>query len=345
MELALYYPQLGYYNNQTLKFGARGDYITAPKISPFFAYSWANQIEQLWLNSPLVREILELGAGEADLAIDLLLHLGSKITKYYILEISPLLKSRQQQNIQTKIPQYFAQVEWLTQLPDTFNGVIVMNEVLDALACNLIHCHQGSITEMGISFSEHEFFYQKMNNSSPTLIKHAQNLICLDYDNYISEINLQQHELITQLAQILNCGAIIICDYGYPAKEYYSLERNHGTLRAFFRHQVSNQVLSHVGLMDITSSIDFSALAHSAISAGLDFIGYTTQADFLINNGILIHLKKNISNPQYLSLTTEVNKLLALNQMGEIFKIIGFSKNINFYNWQSFIQGERSYQL
>ncbi|MDQ5920441.1 MAG: Class SAM-dependent methyltransferase [Pseudomonadota bacterium] len=363
IELALYDHCYGYYNNLLHKFGVDGDFITAPILSELFALCLARQIRELWHNSEVPPNVLEIGAGNGQLMFDLLTNLGDLIGHYYILELSASLASFQQQELSTKYPQFLSKVTWLNALPDNFDGIILANEVLDAQPCEVVVWSEGNTEQrmVGVDKDGDLIYLTKPIcsdelNQIASLIRMSTKSssigidvnIDIDKNPYISEINLNNRGFMKSLAGALRHGFILLIDYGYCASEYYLPNRSNGTLRGYFRHRQLDDILSYPGLIDITSSIDFSAIALTAIDNQLDFIGYTTQANFLLNCGladIVASQHGNIDDIKYLKLTNQVNYLTAPDEMGEVFKIIGFSKDIDFNDWMGFKRNDLSHTL
>lgn len=346
MELALYYPSLGYYSNPLFKFGARGDFVTAPLISSLFGQLMARQISELF-SFGVAHNILEFGAGNGKLACDILIALDSQIEHYYILELSADLALWQRTMIAEKCPEYLSKVVWLENLPVNFNGVMLANEVLDAQPCNLVHINNQEITELGVGYSPNSgYLYRDYQVNSP-VIDVARGLK-LSYHDYQTEINLSSRGFIHSLAESLEHGAILLIDYGYGESEYYHPQKNRGTLRGFYRQQVLDSVLHYPGICDITASVDWSSIVTTALDSQLEFIGYTTQANFLLNCGLteqMQQLRSRLSEHEYLQVSNQVNKLVSPNEMGESFKVCGFSKNLEQDEWLGFSSGDRSYSL
>lgn len=349
MEMALYDPEYGYYNNLSHKFGVKGDFITAPNISKLFAVAITNQIKEL-CNNFITANILEIGGGNGQLMLDILSIIGQSIDKYYILELSSNLAQLQQQRLQEQLPQYSDKVIWLNNLPDLFDGIILANEVLDAQPFERVIWQNGDILQIGVGVDKKNDLLYKSKIADTQLKVLAKNLQHNNKisESYTSEINLNNRGFIKTLSQSLNKGAIILIDYGYAQREYYSADRKNGTLRGFFRHHQLEDILLYTGLIDITASVDFTAIAEIAIENNLDLIGYTSQANFLINCDILefmaVERAKN-SNLEYLQLTNQLMKLTSPNEMGDIFKVIAFSKNFEFCEWCGFNRGNRSHLL
>jgi SAM-dependent MidA family methyltransferase len=329
MELALYAPGLGYYTAGARKFGKEGDFITAPELSSLFGRTLACQlVEVMQASSPY---ILELGAGSGQLALDILSELetlGSLPESYSILEISADLRERQQILIHEKLPHLAARVIWLDALPEKISGVVIGNEVLDALPVNLIHWAGGQILERGVSSVNERFVWQDRLTANSSLFDIAQNLSVPD--DFLSEVSLTARGLITSLCQRMDIGALLFIDYGFGASEYYHPQRSQGTLMCHYRHQAHDDPFFLPGLQDITAHVDFTAIAETAIDHGAHFLGYTSQAHFLLNSGILNFLKEVSPDDihSYAPLSAQLQKLTSPAEMGELFKIIALGKGI-----------------
>ncbi len=345
MELALYAPGLGYYTAGAHKFGGAGDFITAPELSPLFGRTVARQIAEIMaLSSP---HILELGGGSGKLAADMLAELeklGSLPDSYSILEVSADLRARQQLLIRESLPHLQDRVHWLDALPESFSGAIVANEVLDALPVHLVHWRDSAITELGVSFAgdtppdvslagslgaatgENGFIWQERAISDADLLHAAQQIKVPD--DYVSEICLAARGLVNSLAQRLVQGAILFIDYGFGAREYYHPQRSCGTQMCHYRHHAHDDPFYLPGLQDITAHVNFSDIAVCGIDAGLDLIGYTSQAFFLINCGITALLKDTPPEilREYLPLSAQLQKLTSPAEMGELFKVIAMGR-------------------
>lgn len=347
MELALYYPGLGYYSNPLFKFGAQGDFVTAPLISNLFGHLIARQFNELFsfgANS----NILEFGAGNGKLATDILASIGDQIEHYYILEISADLQHWQRETLASKVPYHLDKVIWLNALPEKFDGVIVANEVLDAIPCELFKLDSNGACGVGVAIDNNNggFIYRdyQLTAASASYVKNLQ----LDYNAYQSEIHLSALGFTKSIAKMLQTGAILLIDYGYGAREYYQADRKHGTLRGFHRQQVLDNILVYPGLIDITTSVNWSAIANAAIAENCDFIGYTNQAGFLMNCGlttIMEQLRNELTDTQYLQLSNQINRLISPNEMGVNFKVAGFSKGLPQDSWLGFNDYDLSYAL
>jgi SAM-dependent MidA family methyltransferase len=323
MELALYAPGLGYYTAGAHKFGEAGDFITAPEFSPLFGRTLARQVAEIMAHS--APHILELGAGSGKLAADMLAELerlGSLPDSYAILEVSADLRARQQALLRERLPHLPGRVQWLDMLPEKFSGAIVANEVLDALPVHLVHWRDSAITERGVALGEHGFIWQERAISDATLLHAAQQIKVPD--DYVSEICLAAHGLINSLAQRLEQGAMLFIDYGFGSREFYHPQRSSGTLMCHYRHHAHDAPFFLPGLQDITAHVNFSDIAGCGIDAGLELMGFTNQAFFLINCGITDLL--NDASPEnlrgYLPLSSQLQKLTSPAEMGELFKVI-----------------------
>jgi SAM-dependent MidA family methyltransferase len=348
MELALYEKDDGYYNNLLYKFGRAGDFITAPMVSKVFSECIAKQLRELLVHMPNSRHVLEIGAGNGQMMLDLLNELGNDISCYYVLELSANLINVQKERISLTAPHLLNKITWLSVLPNDFKGIILANEVLDAQPCDVLVWDSGTISERLVTVdANNNLVYCDGLVKSSELLALAQKL-SPNPDYYISEISLNNRGFIRYLAQNLSEGFILLIDYGHSEREYYSSAKSHGTLRGFFRHQMLDDILIYPGLIDITASVDFTAVATTAIDNGLDFIGYTTQASFLLNCGLMDMVDnrhQNLTDVEYLKLANQVNYLTSPNEMGEVFKVIGFSRGINVDEWLGFRYNDRSYTL
>ncbi|MEQ1532795.1 MAG: class I SAM-dependent methyltransferase [Sideroxydans sp.] len=345
MELALYAPGLGYYTAGSRKFGEAGDFITAPELSNLFGRTLAKQlIEVMQASTP---HILELGAGSGKLALDILTELekqNSLPETYSILEVSADLRERQQALIQARIPHLAARVQWLDTLPEKLSGAVIGNEVLDALPVHLVYWSEGRILERGVSSNGTTFMWQDRIPENAALFDIANNLTVPD--DYLSEISLAARGLIASLSERLEKGAMIFIDYGFGSAEYYHPQRSRGTLMCHYRHHSHDDPFYLLGLQDITAHVDFTAIAESAIDHGAHFLGYTSQAHFLINNGVT-DLLSEISPEDvraYAPLSSQLQKLTSPAEMGELFKVIALGKGME-EPLAGFLRGDMSRRL
>ncbi len=340
IELCLYHKNYGYYHNQLHKFGKMGDFVTAPGISHLFGYSLGTQIDELF-NHMEHKNIVELGAGNGQLMIDILSHIGDDIDTYYVLEISAVLIFEMQQKLQNAHPKYVSKVKWIDKLPIDFDGVIIANELLDANPTDSYIYKDDEIYRIDVGCVENKFVYTNKKYSNDDIKMIIDNLPEITkYNNFIIDINLNSLQLMKNIANSLNSGYVILIDYGYCEREFYSPKHMNGTVRGFIHHTKVDNILEHPpGLMDITASVNFTAIANAGIANGLDLIDYTTQGAFLINCGILNHVEHETENETQvtkLKYNNEINRLTSINDMGEVFKVIAFSKNIDFYDLLGF---------
>ncbi|HEV7928769.1 MAG TPA: SAM-dependent methyltransferase [Nitrosospira sp.] len=363
MRLALYAPGMGYYSGGAAKFGQEGDFVTAPEISSLYGRAVARQAAQV-LGLEDDGDVLEFGAGTGKLALDLLLEL-EKLDRlprrYFILEVSAELRQRQQGLFERQAPHLAARVVWLTQLPEQFNGLILANEVLDAMPVHLVRWDGPELFERGVVTDADEFKWSDHPLTQGELLEAACDLHPLadlemrdagSYGSsprgsgYVSEISLTARGFMLSLSAVLKRGAILLIDYGFGCNEYYHPQRDRGTLMCHYRHHAHDDPFYLPGLQDITSHVDFSAIAGAADQAGLDLLGYTSQAHFLINCGITELLAQippeNASD--YLPLANQVQKLLSPAEMGELFKVIAFGRNIST-PLTGFANGDKSLRL
>ena len=334
MELALYQPGLGYYSGGARKFGAGGDFITAPELTPLFAQTLAAQAAQVMAKSS--RQILEAGAGSGALAADLLLELeqqGTLPDRYLILEISADLRRRQGETLNSRAPHLAPRVAWLEHLPESFSGLVLGNEVLDAMPVALLvwrdEDEMQGIFERGVALGgDSNFVWQERPAASP-LLAAAERLPVVAA--YLSEIGLTGAAWVSEWGRILQQGAILLFDYGFPRREYYLPERDCGTLMCHYRHHSHGDPFWLPGLNDLTAHVDFTAVAEAGFEAGLDVLGYATQAQFLLNCGItgLLERLQESSDQAYLGEARKVGKLISPAEMGELFKVIILGRGIS----------------
>ena len=356
MELVLYAPGLGYYSAGATKFGAAGDFVTAPELGPLFAECVAEAI------APVVREIgedarmLEIGAGSgrfAEYAIKQLMWLDAMPARYAILEPSADLRARQREHLRARLtPPVFERVEWLdAPMPDDWNGVLFANEVLDALPTPRFSIRDGEVFEEHVALDGDRNFVRTDRPADALLasaVRHVERQLEAPFaDGYRSELLPHLPYWLQAVSGGLQAGAMLFVDYGHPRREYYDPRRRDGTLRAFHRHQVSNDVYARVGLQDLTASVDFTALAEAGTGSGFDLSGYCSQASFLIGNGLekrlAEHEARAADEAARYALRQQVKQLTHPDGMGERFQTMGFARDVEFGT--AFLAGDLGFRL
>ncbi|MDE2090561.1 MAG: SAM-dependent methyltransferase [Gammaproteobacteria bacterium] len=327
MELALYAPGLGYYSAGARKFGAGGDFVTAPELSPLFARCLALQCAEV-LVAVGGGDILELGAGTGALAAGMLKELARLQQlpgRYLILEVSADLRERQRRALTEQAPALLGKVEWLERLPSAFTGVIVGNELLDALPVSRFRCASQNFEEYKVAVEGGRFVW----HLQPACAELHATLTALEgtlpqplVEDYSSEICTRLPALLYSLADLLTRGAMLLVDYGYPRQAYYHPDRYRGTLMCHYRQRAHEDPFLYPGLQDITAHVDFTAVAEAATAAGLELAGYTTQAHFLLSLGI-------VEQANDWRTAREVQLLTLPDEMGERFKAMAFSKRLD----------------
>ena len=359
MALALYSPGLGYYARSNTQIGmwpqpskaeprehaidlAGSDFVTAPELTPLFGKALARQVAQALAATATV-DIWEFGAGTGALALQILQTLdalGCPWEHYTIVELSAALRQRQQ----TALAPFAGKVRWVDALPEAFSGIVVGNEVLDAMPVKLLVRNEGEWFERGVCVGNPWVWQDRPTALRPPLDVDG------DHD-YLTEIHLQAEAFIRTLAERLNHGAVFLIDYGFPEHEYYLAQRHMGTLMCHRAHQADSEPLRDVGLKDITAHVNFTGVALAAQEAGFDLLGYTSQARFLMNCGLLELLETATFADKAMA-----QKLLMEHEMGELFKVIGWCKPAAMAStaptsvaaqWQAigFAQGDRSHRL
>jgi len=369
MDEVLYAPGLGYYVAGARKFGADGDFVTAPELTPLYGATLAGPIAAI-LDASEQREIVELGAGSGALAASLIAALaadGVAVARYRIVEVSPELKARQQ----AALADVAVPVEWCTALPDGIDGAIVLNEVLDAVPPHVVVRRAGAWFERGVGLAtddasrdafraaaEGAGASQGAPSGSGSALRLADRPLAdaalralaeerfppdIDYE---SEVNPAAEALVATLARSLVRGAIVIADYGFPRPEYYHAQRATGTLVGHYRHRVHADPLLWPGLTDLTAHVDFTAMAEAGCAAGLPVAGYTSQAAFLVAAGLLDRLAREgpPTAVAYLRAAGAVQRLLSPAEMGELFKILVLARDDGIV-WRYFAGVDRSHRL
>ncbi|MFT3742233.1 MAG: SAM-dependent methyltransferase [Gammaproteobacteria bacterium] len=329
MQTVLYQPGLGYYVAGTHKFGRGGDFITAPEVSPLFAQCLARQSQQI-LTELGGGDILEFGAGSGQLAVDLLTALNAADAlpqHYYILELSPELRDRQQALLQRHLPQFFSRICWIDHLPLGFEGVMIANEVLDAMPVHRFCWANHGLKEYYVDYA-HSGFVDLLQPASAALTEVVAQLSLPTEISYHSEINLNIPGWMQSLASSLEKGAILLLDYGYPRHEYYHPERCQGTLMCHYQHYAHTDPYWWPGLQDITAHVEFTAVALAGQASQLELAGFNTQAHFLLSCGITELAEPGLLQENGYLLSQQLKKLLLPTQMGEAFKVMGFTKKM-----------------
>jgi SAM-dependent MidA family methyltransferase len=326
MELALYAPGLGYYSAGARKLGKAGDFVTAPEISPLFGQTLARQIRQVMQSG--FEEILEVGAGSGALAATLLDELGragSLPRSYLILELSADLRERSRDTLAARVPHLLERVAWLNRLPPAFSGVVLGNEVLDAMPVHVVRVNGGRIEEGGVGVRSDRLDWSWRVASGELLA--AARALALP-EGFRTEIGLAARGFLRSLGGVLERGVALFVDYGFPQKEYYHPQRREGTLMCHYRQHAHADPFFLPGLQDITSHVDFSAVAEAARSVGLGLAGYTSQAQFLVNCGITEVMSRTPAEERgkFLPLANQANRLMSPAEMGELFKAIALER-------------------
>lgn len=336
MQQALYEPGLGYYSAGARKFGAGGDFITAPEVAPVFSRCLALQCAEVLQALGTESRLLELGAGSGAMAAELLAELerqGALPAEYWILDLSADLRERQHETLEQIVPHLLPRVRWLDSLPAVpFTGMILANEVLDALTIERFAIRSGEVNALGVSSEFGQLQLAEVRAASRLVA--AVRRIETDIgnrlpDGYESEVCTGLAGWFESIAHSLERGVLLFVDYGLPRREYYSAERTRGTLLCHFRHRFHEDALARVGLQDITSWVDFTAVAEAAQGAGCEVAGYTTQAHFLIGCGLgdFVANVEGLDLVQRLNLSRQAMVLSLPGEMGERFKVIALSKD------------------
>lgn len=335
MDLALYAPGLGYYSAGARKFGEAGDFVTAPEVSPLFARCLARQCREVF-EELAGGDVLELGAGSGVMAADLLAELEALDAlpgKYFILEVSAELRERQRETLAARVPRLAERVEWLDAPPGALRGVMIANEVLDALPVARFRLDGDGIREAYVAWREGRFASRWLP-AEETFAAEVRGLVAELPEPlpvpYASELCRRLPAFVRLLADSLAAGVLLFIDYGYPRREYYLPERNDGTLMCHYRHRAHGDPFAWPGLQDITAFVDFTAVAEAGTAAGLELHGFTSQAQFLIGSG-LYALLPNVDpgdTVRSLKISQEVQKLVMPGEMGDRFKVMGLSRGI-----------------
>lgn len=346
MELALFAPGLGYYSAGASKFGEQGDFVTAPEISPLFSRALAMQVAEVLLamdadsgserRGEVLGEVLEVGGGTGVMAAEMLAELeqlDALPARYAILELSADLQARQRQTISERVPHLLERVDWLTALPAPgFRGVVVANELLDALPVQCFCMTEDGLRERFVSFEDGRFKWVTAEADTltsqlpPDLLEQLSALPV----GYQSELNLAANAWVEAIAEMLGAGVVLLIDYGFPRHEYFHPQRRRGTLMCHYRHRAHEDPFVYPGLQDITAHVDFTAIAEAAVSAGLDVRGYNTQGFFLLGCG-LTELAQPFDSlhdeRQQILQAQQIRTLTLPAEMGERFKVIALARD------------------
>ncbi len=342
MELALYAPGLGYYAGGSAKLGKDGDFTTAPEITPLFGSTLALFAAEIFGPQPL--RFLEFGAGTGKLAGDLLQALvqrGLAVASYQIVELSAELRARQQQALVAH-----SQVEWLDAPPSAFSGLVIANEVLDAMPVPLLVRQDGRWLERGVVIDGDHFAFAD-RECPPSLAAQIPDAGGLP-DGYLTEVHVQQSGFVRLLADMLRAGEgglALLIDYGFPAYEYYLSQRAQGTLMCHYRHHAHGDPFYLPGLQDITAHVDFTEIARAGLDAGLELAAYLSQAGFLLLAGLpaLLEAESPEDPKRWLPMANAVQKLTSPAEMGELFKVLLLSDRVMLP--ERFRQQDRSHRL
>jgi len=351
MELALYAPDLGYYSGGATKLGKDGDFTTAPEMSALFGATLATLAGKLFAQT--TAQVMEFGAGTGKLARDFLTECqfsGIAIERYFIVELSGELRARQEDLLKD-----FPQVVWLQEMPASFSGIVLGNEVLDAMPVDLVRKTADGWCEIGVALADDgdaaplQYRERTCDAEKCAQIPDADELPVA----YLTEVHAVASGFMHSLAQMLNAGcaatgkggAAILIDYGFPAQEYYHPQRSQGSLMCHYRHHAHPDPFYLPGLQDITAHVDFTAMARAALEENLSVLSYTSQAGFLLESGIADLLSR--TSPEevmaYLPQANALQKLISPAEMGELFKVLVVGSGIDLPD--NLLRHDRSHRL
>lgn len=324
MELVLYDPDNGYYTGPAAKFGARGDFVTAPELSPLLACGLAGTADSV-LQQIGGGSVLEVGAGTGRMAADLLRNLAvpENLIRYQILERSADLRARQQRLLAHEVPDWMERIEWIDVLPESgFRGFIFANELLDAIAVNRIQMTARGVAELHVSYDANGIRERVGSLSDGRLAERIAPLGIAP--GYRTEVGLRREAWVERAGAAIERGALMLIDYGYPRREYYHPQRRDGTLLCHHRHRAHSDPYVHLGQQDITAHVDFTGIAEAALAAGLDLLGFTTQAGYLLASGVLemTQIRPADDALAAINFRQNIKRLLLPGQMGELFKVL-----------------------
>lgn len=327
MELALYSPGLGYYTGPQRASGLTRDFVTAPDLSALFGACLANFCRPV-LDELGTGVLLEAGAGSGSLAVALLSALadqGALPERYLIHEVSPVLRSLQQQTIASALPGICPRVSWVDEIPEGLRGVVLANELLDAMPCTRFVAHEGRLKRLGVTATGERFSW-----AIGEILTDAESRVteqCVD--GYVSELPLIAEQWIRDVGSRIHAGALLVVDYGFPRREYYHPDRSGGTLMCHYRHHAHDNPLILAGLQDITAHLDFTAVAESGTIAGLELAGYVHQAAFLLDLGLLAYIEQESDERERRRRVHESKILTLPSEMGELFKVAAFRRGLS----------------
>jgi len=330
MDYLLYAPGLGYYSAGLSKFGETGDFVTAPEVSALFGRTLARQCQRLFDQGCQAR-VLEFGAGSGKLCEQILTSLEGPID-YYILELSADLRERQQACLRQNLDfESFDRISWLDRLPNNFSGVVLANEVLDAMPVSLVRKSE-RWRELGVGFDGERFCWKDYACAGDAIeaIQAIEAECGVLPSDYQTEVNLNYAPWLKALGEHCHQVAVLLIDYGYERALYYHPERHRGTLLCHYHHRAHDDALVLPGLQDVTASVDFDAVADAAIAADFEIEGLTTQAQFLLQNGLLEDNYSAISGDTIaeIGIAQQIKTLTLPSEMGERFKVLALSKNL-----------------
>ena len=332
MRFALYEPGLGYYSAGARKFGPQGDFTTAPELTPLYAACVARQASEIFGRCD-GRAILEFGAGSGALAVDLVRYLaadGIEVERYSIVEVSADLRERQQDRVRRELGARAGRFEWLDRLPaQPLRGLMIANEVLDALPVERFRKQGGRIEQLGVALTGGELAIES-RPAEAALATTVSSLPIEGTEGYESEICPLLPGWIAAATAALASGVLLVMDYGLPRRQYYHPDRRQGTLLCHYRHRAHADALAHIGLQDITAWVDFTAVAEAAGAARLDVLGFTTQAQFLMSADLELQLAAHLEHAgtERAATLQAVKRLLLPGEMGEAFKIMALGRGV-----------------
>ncbi|MBI3561810.1 MAG: SAM-dependent methyltransferase [Gammaproteobacteria bacterium] len=337
MQQLLYAPAVGYYTAADHIFGRGGDFITAPEIAPLFSHCLGRFCAAILPNLSDAAAICEVGGGRGQMTLHLLRSLealGCLPRRYYISEISAALREQQRRYLAEQAGHLVERVQWCEGVPDGFEGIVIANELLDALPVRRFEYRADHVMEQGVVLRDDRLVLEAQACSDPRLCERLATIQSQCHaplsNGYVSEVNFTAEDWLGATAAGLQRGVLLLIDYGYPRGVYYHPQRHNGTLQCHYQHTVNYQPLNLPGLQDITAFVDFTALAEAGRGAGLQLAGFTTQAHFLLDLGILEMPGKYPTNDpvQQLALVNQIKRLTLPHEMGESFKVLALSKSM-----------------